>query len=273
MEYNLCIALRVYPWMIDAQKVFCDDKFTLYKKSLVSLIWAIWDLKCFIYVILDACPEEYHTFTEKILSKIDHKLIKHNTKYWNAKTFNEQFELLSNQNYSEYCLFLEDDYLHISKSIEIFVSLMKEKNIEFWTTYNSPDYQKMLIHNYRPELLYFWNKIFWAFGSTTMTFFCTKTSLRKYEKVLLSYSKWNHDFSMWFSVTKLWIFNLWNIIKALFSNFYQFKLFGYMRYKCFWFILTIPKTKLRCPLLSWSAHIDKKWLPQWIDWQEIWDSI
>lgn len=273
MEYDLCLVLRVYPWIIDAQKVFCDDKFLLYKKSLNSMINAIGELKTFVYVLLDHCPDEYKHYTKEKLKNIDHKIIVYEEKQWNAKTFKKRIELLSKQNFSEICLFLEDDYLHIPWSIEDFVKMMKNNDIEFWTTYNSPDYQKMIIHDYRPEILYFNNNIYWTFASTTMTFFCTKKSLEKYKEELLSYTKWNHDFSMWFSMTKLWLFNIWNMLKALFTNFFQLKLFVYMRYKCFKYIIKTPKTKLYAPLLSSSAHIDKKWLPKWVDWQKIWNSI
>lgn len=273
MKYDLCIVLRVYPWIIDAQKVFCDDKFLLYKKSLNSMINAIGELKTFVYVLLDHCPNEYKDYTEKNLKNIDHDIIVYKEKQWNAQTFKKQIELLSKQNFSERCLFLEDDYLHIPWSIENFVKIMKDNDIEFWTTYNSPDYQKMLIHNYRPNLLYYNNNVYWNFASTTMTFFCTKQSLEKYKEELLSYTKWNHDFSMWFSMTKLWLFNIWNMLKALFTNFFQFKLFGYIRYKCIKYIIKTPKTTLYVPLLSGSAHIDKKWLPKWTDWQKIWNSI
>jgi len=273
MKYDLCIVLRVYPWIIDAQKVFCDDKFLLYKKSLNSMINAIGELKTFVYVLLDHCPNGYKDYTEKNLKNIDHDITVYKEKQWNAQTFKKQIELLSKQNFSERCLLLEDDYLHIPWSIENFVKIMKDNDIEFWTTYNSPDYQKMLIHNYRPNLLYSNNNVYWNFASTTMTFFCTKQSLEKYKEELLSYTKWNHDFSMWFSMTKLWLYNISNIIKTLFSDFSQFKLFWYIRYKCIKYIIKTPKTTLCVPLLSGSAHIDKKWLPKWTDWQKIWNSI
>ncbi len=274
MTHDLTLVLRVYPGIIARQKVFCEDKFTLYKKSLMSCIQWLWNLKCFVYVLLDNCPMEYHTYTKNALKHIDHEIIAYDKKQWNAQTFAKQVELLSEQKYSDICLFLEDDYIHLPWSLEKFVDMMKHNpQINFWTTYLSPDYQNMIIHNYRPKLLYYKNDIYGTFASTTMTFYCTKISLKKYKKELLSYSKWNHDFSMWFSMTKLGVYNIGNMITALFTNFFQFKLFWYMRYKCLKYIIKAPKTNLYAPLVSWSTHIDSKWIPPGTDRNKVWESI
>lgn len=273
-HYDLCICLRVYPWIIERQKVFCSDKFTLYQKSLQSCVSSLWALRVFFYVLLDNCPQEYYDYTQHTLEHIDHDIVQYHQKQWNQKTFKKQFEILSQQKHSNICLFLEDDYLHLPWSIEQFVHAMySNKNIVFGTTYCSPDYQNMIIHNYRPEIFHYNNNLYWAFASTTMTFFCTKDALIKYKEELLSYSLWNHDFSMRFSMTKLWIYNISNFFKALFTNPFQFKLFLYIWYKCFKFIFNTPKTKLIVPLMSWSTHIDKYWLAYWVDWHKIWKSF
>ena len=274
MTYDLTLVLRVYPGIIERQKVFCDDKITLYKKSLNSMVSAIGKCKCFVYVLLDNCSEEYQSYTKEKLGEIDHEIIVYKDKQWNAQTSAKQIEILSTQHHSDLCLFLEDDYIHLPESIEKFVDMMKNNpEIEFWTTYFSPDYQNMIIHNYRPKLLYYKNDIYGTFASTTMTFYCTKAALIKYKKELLSYSKWNHDFSMRFSMTKLWVYNIGNMLTALFTNFSQFKLFWYMRYKCLKYMIKTPKTKLYVPLSSWSTHIDSKWIPPGTDRYKVRDSI
>ena len=66
IKYDLTICLRTYPWITDKQKVFCDDKITLYKKSLISLVQWCGNLKVFYHVILDNCSEEYEIITNKI---------------------------------------------------------------------------------------------------------------------------------------------------------------------------------------------------------------
>lgn len=273
-NYDLTICLRVYPGIIKKQQVFCEDKFTLYKKSISSCIRWLWALKVFMYILLDNCPKQYYDYTKKSVQHIDHEIIQYDTKQWNAKTFAKQFEILNHQDYSDICLFLEDDYLHLPGSIEKFVRTMQRyPHITFGTTYYSPDYQSMLIHNYRSKLLYDQDTVYGTFASTTMTFYCTTEALHIYRKELLSYSKWNHDFSMWFSMTKLWIYNFSNMIKSCFTDLFQCKLFWYMRYKCFAFMITTPQTELYVPLLGWSTHIDSTGLSPWTDWKKTWDSI
>lgn len=274
MKYDLTIALRAYPGIIARQQVFCDDKFTLYKKSLQSCIQWLGNLKCFIYILLDNCPLEYLSYTKDALQDIDHEIINYDHKQGNAQTFAKQVELLSTQSHSEIVFFLEDDYIHLPWSIQQFVHMMQDNpNVPFGTSYFSPDYQNMLLHRYRIQQHYYQWHIYGEVASTTMTFFTRKTVLHKYKQELLSYSKGNHDFSMRYSMTKLGIYNLSNMLTALFRDFFQVKLFGYIRYKCWRYIIHTPKTKLYVPLLSWSTHTDSKWLAPWTDRHKIWKSI
>lgn len=271
-KIDLTICLRVYPWIADKQKVFCDDKFTIYQKSLTSLILSCWTLNVKYIIMLDACPEEYQIFTESILRDHNHEIISYKNKQWNAKTFRKQVEILTDTD-CDIIYFAEDDYLYLENSIKRFIQDFRQDSAEFGTLYCSPDYKKFLIHDYKPIEKMYKTIRYWYFASTTMTFFAKRKALIKYQSWLLTYSQWNHDFSMRFTITK---YNIFTIIKPflyLFKDFWSFKLWWYIWYKCNIKNFIVPKWKLMIPLKSWATHIDKEWIDWSIDWKEVRKSI
>jgi len=271
-KIDLTICLRVYPWIADKQKIFCDDKLTIYKKSLVSLVNACGDLNVKYIIILDTCPSEYQLFTDSTLSVHDYEIISYDNKQWNAKTFKKQMELLINA-WSDIVYFAEDDYIYQKNSIQLFLKDFIQDAADFGTLYYSPDYKKFLIHDYMSLNKKYNTTKYGYFASTTMTFFTKKTSLKKYYSRLETYTSWNHDFSMRFTITKYNIFNCTKPIKYFFKDLWSLKLWWYIWWKCNINNFTIPKWALMVSLESWATHIDKEGLDTSIDWKSIRDAI
>lgn len=272
-NYQLTICLRVYPGIADKQKVFCDDKMTIFQKSLASLVQSCGNLKTFYYVLLDNCPEAYERITHQFLEGKAYEIIPYASSQGNQKTFSNQIDILLSQQYSEIVYFAEDDYLYLPQSIENFYTVFTNDSADFWTVYHSPDYEKFLIHDhpiYWPEYSDTW---YTYRASTTMTFFTKKTSLQYYKNRLLSYAHGNHDFSMWFTITKYNIFNLLKVFQYLLYDFESFKYWGYIRYKCNIHNFLIKKGKLLVPNHSGATHIDKDWMAPWTNRQLIRDAI
>lgn len=272
-KYELTICLRVYPGIANKQKVFCDDKITIFQKSLSSLIQWCGDLKIFYYIILDNCPSVYHSITNQLLESQNYEIISYATTQWNAKTFAKQIDILAHQSYSDIVYFAEDDYLYQPKSIEKFYYDFKNDKADFGTIYYSPDYKTLLIQDHPITTKRYANHVYEYRASTTMTFFVKKYSLLVYKDWLLSYTRGNHDFSMRFSITKFNIFSFYKFLIYLFKDFQSLKLWWYIRYKCNLQNFTIRKWTLLVPQQSWATHIDKSGMAIWYDWKKLRDSI
>jgi hypothetical protein len=138
-------------------------------------------------------------------------------------TFLRQMEILSEAK-SEIVYFAEDDYLYKPGSIEKFLDDFTNDPAEFGTLYYSPDYTDIALHDYTPTTVSHGQTQYHYMASTTMTFFAKREALLRYYSWLASYTRGNHDFSLWFTITKKNIFKPWKLVQYLIQDFWSLKL-------------------------------------------------
>lgn len=270
MQCTIC--LRVYPGIAEKQKVFSDEKITIYQKSLRSLVAAVGNAKVQYHILFDACPPEYTTITETILSWCAYEIDKYPTTQGNATTFLRQLEMLVAAE-SDIVYFAEDDYLYLPSSIEKFLHDFAHDPAEFGTLYYSPDYTDIALHDYTPTTVSHGQIQYHYMASTTMTFFAKRAALLRYRTWFASYTRGNHDFSLWFTITKKNIFKPWKLLQYLIQDFWSLKLRWYIWYKCHIHNFITPKGRLMVPVVSGATHIDIQWMDRTQSKPDTWQKI
>ena len=210
-EYDLVIAYRIYPGVSKVPPFFSDDKYKLSYFCLKSFKESLGKLKVKMIVLLDNCPSEYVELFKKFFKEEDLELIQLQG-IGNLRTFALQIKYLSEQNYSDIVYFAEDDYFYMPDQFEEMVNLLKEnEDVDFVSPYDHPEDYSSKLHNH-PNYLKSTDMRHWRTASSTcLTFLTDKKTLNEAKNVLSSYSRGNHDASMWFSLTR---YNL-NPLKAL----------------------------------------------------------
>jgi hypothetical protein len=96
--------------------------------------------------------------------------------------------------------------------------------VDFVTPYDHPDSYRLSIHTKNNYKIKIGNGLHWrTVGSTCLTFFTSRKTLKETEFVFRSYCNGNWDSSLWFSLTKFNVFDLIGIFKYLTINKFLFK--------------------------------------------------
>ncbi|MFH1051456.1 MAG: glycosyltransferase family 2 protein [bacterium] len=273
-NFDIAIAYRIYPGVSKVPPVFSDNKFKLSELCLYSFRKSLENLKFKLFALFDNCPDSYVDLFKKYFNDDELEIFRFGG-IGNAGTFEQQIEILLNQNYSDYIYFAEDDYFYIDNAIpKILDFIRKNKNADFVSAYYHPDYDKMKVHKEFNSVKIISDEISWkTAASTTMTFLTTKTILMESEKTFRSYLKNNYDASIWLSLTKHKVKNPCNLFKYMISD----SLWSKILLKSWLYsnkqILVGKKKNLYVPVQSLSTHMDTKCLSPSVNWNEKFNSL
>jgi hypothetical protein len=252
--------------------IFGDNKLKLAELCLKSFKNSLGALKVKMWVLLDNCPSEYEELFKKYFDINDLEIIKL-PGIGNGEIFKKQIHILSEQNVSEIVYFAEDDYFYLPNQFEIMVNFIRDnKDVDFVSPYDSPDYYNLDLHKYSSEIKLFGNRHWRSVSCTTLTFLTFREKLRKVKNVIGTYSKettytrGNYDSSLWMSLTKYKVFNLFALIKYLILGDPNFIRIAKAWFFCWWQILFGKRWKLWVPIPSIATHLASNHLAPNIDW-------
>lgn len=271
-NYDLAVAYRIYPKVSKVPPVFSDNKFKLSELCLGSFKKSLGSMKVKIWALLDNCPQEYEELFLKYFDKNDLEIIKL-PGIGDRGTIKKQIHILSEQNVSEIVYFAEDDYFYLHNQFKAMVDFINlNKDVDFLSPYDNPDYYKLDLHNYSKEIKIFSNKHWRAVACTTNTFLTSREKLRKVKNVIGTFSKGttftkgNYDSSYWMSLTKYKVFNLFDLTKYLISGDHNFYRIAKAWYFCWRQILFGKRWKLWVPIPSIATHMESNSLAPNVDW-------
>lgn len=259
MNKKLSIAYRIYPGVskVLAKKpiIHSDDKFKLVKECCRSFKQSLGGLNVKIWFILDSCPESYSEWISQNFQNINHELIKLNNG-GNERTFEEQINILSNQNFSDIIYFAEDDYLYAKNSIEIAYNFLVNNTADVISLYDNPDYYLKKMHDYPKQFLLEDNLIWKSVSNTTLTFMTSKDILINIKDSLETFTKKNNDSSIWMGLTKIGLLDI-----RYFYRFFSGKDRDLIKlikayYFSFWSIISKKKILLFVPMPSLATHLE-----------------
>jgi hypothetical protein len=258
-EYDVTIAYRIYPKVSKVPPIYGDNKFKLSEFCLKSFKGSLGSIKAKMLVILDDCGEEYEQLFKKYFS-IDDLIFYKVDGIGNQATFAMQIQLLLDQSYSSLVYFAEDDYFYKSPFEEMIEFIKNNSDVDFVTPYDHLDYYTFDLHKGKYEAKH-WRTA----ASTCLTFLTKKKTLEQTKNIFLSYSKGNHDCSIWHCLTKYKIRNPVVILKSLISSRFQsFLLFQGWRY-CGGQLLFGRKWKLWVPIPTIATHMESNFLAPSMD--------
>jgi hypothetical protein len=225
-----------------------------------------------MFVILDNCPPEYSELFKKYFDEKDLTFYQL-PGIGNGRTFGKQVEILSEQNYSEYVYFAEDDYFYLPDTFIEMLSFLKDNpEVDFITPYDHLDIYTLDLHNYKSNVIISGKRHWRTISCSCMTFLTTKEILGKTKKVFMTYTRNNTDAGLWMSLTKMKIFNLFSVIRHINKESFAVKIF----LKAWWFsffrILFGKKRNLYVPIPTIATHMDNKYLAPGYDWDEIFNA-
>jgi hypothetical protein len=273
-NYDIAIAYRIYPGVSKEPPVFANDKLKLSELCLYTFRQSLGNLRFKIFAILDNCPDIYIKLFKKYFKEDELEIIRMNG-VGNAATFQKQIQVLLDQEYSDLIYFAEDDYFYKNLSfIELIDFMNTEKQIDFITPYEHPDYYNMKIHRqFNSESIIKSNRIWNTAATTTLTFLTNKTILKETRKTWESYLRRNSDAGIWLSLTKHKIKNPFLILKYLFSDRLWFRIFTKTWILGFRGIFQGRKYKLWYPNPSIATHMDKMYLAPGLNDQNTFEDI
>jgi hypothetical protein len=268
-EYDLAVAYRICPRISKRMPIYSEDKLKLSEFCLKSFKKSLGSLKVKIIVLLDNCPAEYETLFFKYFDEKDLKLVKLSG-VGNRATFGLQIEFLVNQNDAEVVYFAEDDYFFLPNQFAEMIEFLKHHpDVHFVSPYDHPDYYTRDIHNHKYEIRAYATHHWRTAVSTTLSFLTTKQILTKTKNVLNKYYESNApDYSIWMSITKYNVLNPFKIMKYLFYNKIYFVMIARAWIYCWRQILFGRRWKLWVPMPTIATHMEKRFLPPYIDWKE-----
>lgn len=258
-EYDLTVAYRIYPGVSKIPPVFNDDKYKLSYFCLKSFKESLGELKVKMIVLLDNCPPEYKELFKKFFKEEDLELIDLDG-IGNLGTFALQIKYLLNQNYSDIVYFAEDDYFYMPNQFKEMINLLNEnEDVDFVSPYDHPEDYSSKLHDH-PNYIKSTNIRHWRTASSTcLTFLTDKNTLNEVKNILSSYSRGNHDASMWFSLTRYNI-NPFKIIKNLNDRVFINLVFNSWRYTLKQVIYG-KRRKLWVPMPTIGIHMESDNLP------------
>lgn len=279
-KFDLVAVYRVCPKMgRNSFLLFNNDKFLQTRVAFKSFCNATAGLKVKLHVLLINCPIEYKNFF--ISEWGDDINIIDLGDQTNPQTFLRQFEILSKQNYSEICAFIEDDYFWLKESLFEIVDLFDDyQNIDFVTPYDHRESytsaHKVMTHKVFSSI--YSQRIWRTVHGTTGTFFCRKSALIDCKTAIQSMGKpfplkRLHPFDLsdcgiWTAITKFNVFNPFYFLRCLL---WQSRYTAWNWLMCWIFcwkqILFKHKYDIWQPIPSLATHLVDSSLPPGIPWQ------
>jgi len=223
-KFDFAVAYRVFYKMGRPPNFpeFGGNKFLLTKVAFRSFKRAISPFKVKLWVLLGDCPPEYETFfrAEWLGVQIVYDINKSHT-----DTFQEQYTILTQQEDSEFCCLLEDDYFYLPEAFtEIFNLFKNHSEVDFASPYdhaeNYQPFKKMAWQTMATNRLPFWRIV----PDTTSTFVARREALIACRVPMRSFGKphaklcpfYVHDRGKWMAITQFQVFNPAYFLQCLF---------------------------------------------------------
>lgn len=270
-QFELCIAVRIYPRVSNSTFIQFDDKLNLVETSMKTLKGAINGIKTHIIFIFDSCEIKFINCINNIFSGISFE-IHEIEKAGNAATFLLQIQLLTEQTKSETVMFCEDDYLFTENSFKKIKDFLKQTKNSIVTPFDHPDIYRLKLHNH-PKSVIFSSEHHWQeINSTCLTFFTSKNTLISISYVLKTYNKKNSDTAIFWILNKHCI-KPRTVINSVLSLFEGDSLPMKTLIKSLYFgglfLISNKKIFLYSPIPTFSTHLDSKDRAPIINWEEI----
>lgn len=268
-QYDIAIAYRIYPGVSKTPIVFSDNKYKLAELCLKSFKASLGTLKVKMWVLLDNCPKEYEELFRCYFDSEDLEFIPLN-RAGNLPTFGMQLDILLKQDNSELIYFAEDDYYYLPNQFEQMVKFLRaHEDVHFVTAYDHIDYYTLALHKHRNHIRVFENRHWRTANSTCLTFLTTKSTLRRSEAVFRTYTRNNFDASVWLSLTKHELFNIFRAFKYLFKDRLLFKILVKAWFYGWKQILFGKRWSLWAPIPTIATAVEETGLAPTYDWMSI----
>jgi hypothetical protein len=265
-NFDLAIALRVYPKISKEPLGNFENKFDLFRVSFKSLLASLAPLQAKFYVILDSCDQRYATFISNLLPPQSLQ-IEQIDKAGNAKTFLMQLQWLQAQADADIVFVAEDDYLYQPGMFGRMVDLIKKRKdtVHFISPHNHWHYYSSSIQLKLGTRLMFENGEHWHSPvSTCLTFLTTKNVLAETSNVFSTYAKGNFDFSIFVSLVRPSVFRL-PPLKLVTDRFFLKSFLKAIRHtavQVYWgrsYVLAVP-------IVPVATHMQNDELGPGVDW-------
>jgi hypothetical protein len=268
--YDVAVAYRIYPTLSKpaAALPLAMDKYHLSEVCLKSFKESLDGLRVKLWVLLDGCPAEYEQLFRRYcrsdnvtLIALDHA--------GNLATFRRQIDLLLSQRDADIVYFAEDDYFYLPGQFTSMIRFLRANpDVHFISPYDHPDCYRLDLHHGRKSLKVFEGRHWRAAGSTCLTFLTTRETLEKTQTAFTSYSRGNHDCSLWLSLTKQSVFSVTKFLRGFVSKdvppaapfIAKAWIHGWRQ------ILFGPKWNLWMPIPGIATHLDAAGLSPAVDW-------
>jgi hypothetical protein len=270
-RYDIAVAYRIYPKVAAvAASLRCGhDKYLLSEICLKSFKDSLSGLRAKIWVLLDGCPPEYADLFTKYFDPDDVTLLPFDS-IGNQATFGRQIDILLEQQDSNVVYFAEDDYVYLPGQFHHMIDFLSEhEDVHFITPYDHLDCYTLDLHRQPKWLTVHGGRHWRTAASTCLTFLTTRQTLKKTEAVFRSYERRNFDSSLWLSLTKRRIFNLFFFGRHVVRDRFISKVIMKSWIYCWRQILFGPRWRLWVPLPAVGTHLSAQSLSPNVDWPAI----
>lgn len=267
-KYDIAVAYRICPKVAKPAEglPFSEDKYLLSEICLRSFRSSVGTLRAKVWVLLDACPEEYAELFQKYFAPEDLVVLRL-PGIGNGKTFLRQIEILVEQQDADLVYFAEDDYIYRPDEFKLMIDFMQSHNdVHFVSPYDHPEYYRMELLR-KPSWIRCFQERHWRTAATTcLTFLTTRSTLRRTQWMFRSFAWRNYDWSLWMSLTKMNVFRPLGFWRWLFRDRFLVKvliktwLFGTLQ------ILFGKRYRLWTPMPAIATHLDLQRLSAATDW-------
>lgn len=257
--YDLAVAYRIYPKVSKPSHglPFDTDKLRQAELCLRSFKCSLGNLRVKIWAILDTCPTEYEDLFRRYFPAEDLVLVTLQDA-GNHGTFSKQIDILLEQRDAENIYFAEDDYLYRPVAFAQLIDFLHHgHNVQFVSPFDHPDDYNLNFHDF-PKWVQVYNGLHWRnAASTCLTFLTTRECLLRYKRIFRSYERRNYDTSLWISLTKYRVFNVFSMLRYAAKD----DLFGRILVKAWlhsaWQNVFGLRAKLWVPMPSIALHLDR----------------
>jgi len=257
-NFDIELAIRVYPG-ISKSPVIPGTKLETFGRCFASLVQSTGDLRTKIHVIYDGCPRKFAAMVNSTVRPTQ-TLEEHFLEgVGNEKTFKLQRKILMQSNANLIGL-VEDDYFFRNSALsELFDFAKADKFAGFYTIFNSSDYYRLDLHDYKSEIKFHAGRYWRNASSTTLTFFASPYMLRRFDRVFASFDHGNYDHTLWLAITKRY---LGSFLLCLMRSPTKKKFIRlYKLIKFLPFINLFRQADLWVPLPSMGAHLEAEGFP------------
>ena len=269
-RYDVAVAYRIYPKLSSpaAALAMAGDKYQISDLCLRSFKESLGGLRTKLWVLLDGCPPSYRELflqyfaaEDLVFINLDH--------VGNHATFETQINVLLTQQDAEFVYFAEDDYFYLPQQFSRLVRFLEmNPDVHFVSPYDHPDCFRLELHRNPVSVEVFDHKYWSTAGSTCLTFLTKRETLKRTKSVFQTYSRGNHDCSMWLSLTKTVVFNMSKFCRLAVRNEHRVQasllakawLYGWRQ------ILFGRRWNLWIPIPGVATHLDAGAIPSSVDW-------